>query len=38
MLDFLQVKDYPEELSFLIELFDKYTKEEIVKAFRNSVM
>ena len=38
MLDFLKVKDCPEELSFLIELFDKYTKEEIVEAFRNSVM
>ena len=38
MLDFLHASDYQEELKFLIELFDKYTQEEIVEAFRNSAM
>ena len=32
---FLQVSDCKDELNFLIELFNKYTQEDIIEAFRN---
>ena len=35
---FLQVSDCKEELNFLIELFNKYTQDEIIKAFSNSII